>query len=260
MTKRIFQYLIITFAITYLFWGIDILLSIFGLYEHPSYNIGLIFYSIAACSPAISVYSLMQLDSDKKGIRRFFKMSFTFNKPFSELLLVCVFTGIRFIIPFLFNEVRSTGNLWQVIVYSPVMILFGGLEEIGWRGFLQTKLEDKFGALTSTLMICAIWILWHIPLCYIKGTYQYSGSFLWFAASLIGTDFSLAAIHRVGKSILPCIIFHSVGNSIVSYGISINDGLGMVVSICIQVIFAVVILVFCDNTKRIDRLNSDLVQ
>lgn len=250
MTKRIFQYLIITFAITYLFWGMDILLSIFGLYEHPSYNIGMIFYIIAASSPATSVYTLMQLDPDKKGIRHFLKMSFTFNKPFSEILLVCVFTGIRFIIPFLFNEVSITGHLWQVVVYTPVMLLFGGLEEIGWRGFLQTKLEDKFGALTSTLIICAIWVVWHIPLCFIKGTYQYSGSYFWFAVSLIGSAFSLAAIHSVGKNILPCIVYHSVGNSIVSYGISISDGLGMAVSVCIQIIFAVVILILCNSTKR----------
>jgi hypothetical protein len=58
MSKKICQYLIFTFAVTY--WGFDIFLSGLGLYEHPTYTIGLIFYIIAACAPAISVYILIQ--------------------------------------------------------------------------------------------------------------------------------------------------------------------------------------------------------
>ena len=66
LSNKIAQFFIITFAITYLFWGLDIILSILGLYEHPSYNVGIVFYVIAACAPAIAVYILMQSDSDKK--------------------------------------------------------------------------------------------------------------------------------------------------------------------------------------------------
>ena len=38
---------------------------------------------------------------------------------------------------------------------------------------------------------------------------------------------------------MPCIIFHAAGNAIVSYGITGNEGLGMVVSTCIQVLVAI---------------------
>ena len=48
MFKKTCNYLIPAFAITYLFWGFDIVLSCLSLYEHPAYNVGIIFYIIAA--------------------------------------------------------------------------------------------------------------------------------------------------------------------------------------------------------------------
>lgn len=77
------------------------------------------------------------------------------------------------------------------------MLLFGGFEEVGWRGWLQPALEKKCGFIFATLINYAIWLVWHIPLCFVKGTYQYSGSYLWFAVSLAGSAFSAAALHKV---------------------------------------------------------------
>ncbi len=239
MYKKICHYLIPAFAITYLFWGLDIALSCLGFYEHPDYNVGLIFYIIAACAPAIAVFILWQKEPDQKGIRFFLKTVFGFHDPVMELLLLAVFLLLRFVIPFLFGDVRVTGSWWQVVLYTPVMFLFGGFEEVGWRGYLQPILEKKYGFIIATLINWAVWVVWHIPLCFIKGTYQYSGSYLWFAISLMGSAFALAALHSVKGSIIPCILFHAIGNAIVSYGISIDDGAGAVASYVALIISAI---------------------
>ena len=77
--KKIYLYLIIAFAITYFFWGFDAVLSRMGLYEHPSYNIGIVFYILAACSPAIAAYIVLQREPDKRGLRYFLR---SFNKKY----------------------------------------------------------------------------------------------------------------------------------------------------------------------------------
>lgn len=237
--RNFFAYLIITFAITYTFWGFDAILSRLGLYEHPAYNIGILFYIIAACSPAIATYILLQKEPDKRGMRNYVKFSFRFDRPVIEILLIVIFLSIRFGVPFLFGDGKIIGDWWQVVLFIPIMVFFGGFEEIGWRGYLQPILDNRFGAVCASLVNCAIWTVWHLPLCFIKGTYQNSGNYLWFIVSLIGSAFSLAAINKVHGSIMPCILFHAAGNAIVSYGITGNEGLGMVVSTCIQVLFAI---------------------
>ena len=37
------------------------------------------------------------------------------------------------------------------------MIVGGGLEEIGWRGFLQSALQKRFSELFSTIIVSVIW-------------------------------------------------------------------------------------------------------
>ncbi|MCR5249247.1 MAG: CPBP family intramembrane metalloprotease [Lachnospiraceae bacterium] len=160
------------------------------------------------------------------------------------------FLTIRFAVPFLFGDGKVIGNWWQVALFVPIMLFFGGFEEIGWRGYLQDELESRFGSIVATLINCGIWAVWHLPLCLIKGTYQYSESYLWFIVSLTASAFALAAIHKVGGSVLPCILFHAVGNAIVSYGISGNEGTGMIVSSAVQIICAIGVFVFCDRTKK----------
>lgn len=250
MFKKICQYLLLTFAITYLFWGLDIVLSCLGLYEHPAYNIGLVFYIIAACAPAIAVFTLWQKESGRRGLHYFLKTVFGFYNPVIEPALMVVFLLLRFGIPFLFSDVRITGSWWQVVLFIPVMFLFGGFEEVGWRGYLQPVLEKKYGFIITTLINWAIWTVWHIPLCFIKGTYQYSGSYLWFAISLLASAFSLAALHSIKGSIMPCILFHAIGNAVVSYGLSISDGTGALISYGVQIIFAILVSYFCKRTSN----------
>ena len=250
MLNKISRYLILTFAITYLFWGFDIVLSRLGLYEHPGYNIGIVFYIVAACAPAITACVLWRKETGNKDIQNILKKIIELSNPVLEMLLLVAFLVIRFGIPLLFGDVRITGSLWQVVIFTPVMFLFGGFEEVGWRGYLQPILEKKCGFIIATLINYAIWIVWHIPLCFIKGTYQYSGSYLWFAISLAGSAFSASALRRVKGNIMPCILFHAIGNAVVSYGLSVNDGTGTLVSTGVQVFLAIILSIIFDRVNK----------
>lgn len=54
-----------------------------------------------------------------------------------------------------------------------VGLLAGPLsEEFGWRGVLQPALRTRFSPAVSSLMVGAVWALWHIPLFMIPGTAQ----------------------------------------------------------------------------------------
>ncbi len=54
--------------------------------------------------------------------------------------------------------------------------LFSGpiAEELGWRGFALPRLQAKFNALVSSLILGVIWTFWHLPLFYTPGATQMS--------------------------------------------------------------------------------------
>lgn len=51
-----------------------------------------------------------------------------------------------------------------------ISIISGALgEELGWRGFLLPRIQERFNATTSSLIVGVIWALWHIPLWMLPG-------------------------------------------------------------------------------------------
>lgn len=45
-----------------------------------------------------------------------------------------------------------------------VMLVLGGQEEPGWRGYLLPRLEARHGPVAATLLLGLVWGVWHVPL------------------------------------------------------------------------------------------------
>lgn len=53
------------------------------------------------------------------------------------------------------------------------ILLIGPLpEEIGWRGYLQDRLQVRASALVAALLVGAVWWVWHLPLFALPGYYD----------------------------------------------------------------------------------------
>lgn len=37
-------------------------------------------------------------------------------------------------------------------------------EDLGWRGSLQPQLQSKWSAISATVMVGIVWVIWHLPL------------------------------------------------------------------------------------------------
>jgi membrane protease YdiL (CAAX protease family) len=57
--------------------------------------------------------------------------------------------------PLLFTEV-----LPQLVL---LILLFNLVEEIGWTGFLQARLQDRYGPLKASVLVTFPFALWHLP-------------------------------------------------------------------------------------------------
>lgn len=59
--------------------------------------------------------------------------------------------------------------IWLVPAFLSMMLFGGGQEEFGWRGYAQEPMQDRLGFAGSSLLLGAVWGLWHLPLWIIPG-------------------------------------------------------------------------------------------
>ncbi len=105
---------------------------------------------------------------------------------------------------------------WKEILSSFIFIfLFIGLgEEPGWRGFALEKLQKLFSPLRSTLILSAIWAIWHLPLMGSEFPLPVIPAFL---ISLMGGALVQTWVYnRTNGSVLLMMLFHSTLNTVAS--------------------------------------------
>lgn len=98
-------------------------------------------------------------------------------------------------------------------------ILFGGLEEIGWRGFLQAELMKGKNLIVISFIIGIIWGFWHIPLFFIEEVSHYSFEFIPFLLGAIMFSTYLTWLYAKTRSLLLVILFHASINASATIGL-----------------------------------------
>ena len=74
-----------------------------------------------------------------------------------------------------FSFLLFGGKIEQFIWFSPFLmflkfVLYGGLEEIGWRYIFQPILQEKLQYFQATILTFFIWSIWHLLFFYIDGS------------------------------------------------------------------------------------------
>ena len=107
---------------------------------------------------------------------------------------------------------------WYLIplVFLQAVFLYGGEEELGWRGIMQPILEKNIKYPVATMITGAVWGIWHIPLWFINGTSQQNIPFLFFFVLGIILSFWLAAIYKKTHCVFACNVFHGLTNTLLS--------------------------------------------
>ncbi len=96
-----------------------------------------------------------------------------------------------------------------------MMILLGPLgEEIGWRGFALPRLQQKMSPLLASLAIAAGWLVWHLPLFWMRGAVQEGTSVAYFAGVVVAESLIFTWIFNgTGESLLMAVLYHTFFNT-----------------------------------------------
>lgn len=216
MDKRIIRnYLFGTFLITYIMWGSIFAANQIGYLKYGT-PISMILFVIGGNAPPIIAYVVLKKEHLISGFKEFLREAFAIKQKPRFYAVLIAFLVLYFGGPALMQGISRGADLYIGFLCIPLMIIFGGLEELGWRYILQPALERQFSFGIATSLTACIWSVWHLPLFFITGTVQKNLSFGLFTIMVLGMSFALATIFYISKSIWLCILFHSMTNALAS--------------------------------------------
>ena len=136
------------------------------------------------------------------------------------------------------GEMIKLSPEWTVGLLS-TFFFFGGNEEFGWRGFMQTELQKKYSPLITVLIVSFFWSLWHLP-HYYNGFYS-TGGFMDLLPRFIWLIPLTIVIHWVynnsNYSMLAVVLLHAMNNNYgKAFGSSGRVFLGIIGLLCLFMI------------------------
>jgi membrane protease YdiL (CAAX protease family) len=106
-------------------------------------------------------------------------------------------------------------HAWWFFLY--IIVIGGGQEELGWRGYLLPRLQEKYNAVVSSLIVGVIWSCWHLPFFYIPNSAFYGTPFIGYMIQLTSLSFIFTWLYNNSGSILACILYHAWMNFVGAY-------------------------------------------
>lgn len=161
----------------------------------------------------------------KCKLNKVLKDFYNVGQGYRSYLLAFLFLLLDFGYIIFGGELRISAWYFPVVMFFK-HIVFGGIEEVGWRYVFQPVLQERCTYIVATVITFAVWGIWHFSYFYIEGTLpQVQASA--FLLGLLVNCFILSVLFIVTKSLWICVMTHSLinvfsqlavgGNTFVSY-------------------------------------------
>lgn len=222
------KFFLLTFAYSWIIWIPSVLDGIGVKLPFSVANYSMVVVIIGAFAPLLAALTLVARDGGWKGIKTFFGQVLDFHiKPVYWILALALPLVIHVLSHYLALalglDVANTlfpadSPVAPIILAIPyfflMLVLGGGQEEFGWRGYAQAPLQEKIGVIPASLVIGVIWGIWHLPLWFMAGDLHSAYSFLAFVMMTTSISLIYAWLYNAsGKKLIVVIFFHAMNNT-----------------------------------------------
>jgi len=211
-------YFLATYAWTWSFFGIAHLKGVSG---ESGQVLGVVLVLLALSGPAVMGITFTYLSLNKAGQKDYWKRIIDFKRiSFKWYLVILSLIPIVSIIAAVLSGYWKTHlfsnklpSLYLILLAVPLVPI---LEELGWRGYALDRLQEKYSAVTSSLILGALWGPWHLPAFFLQDSIfglmpLLSLTFWLYMFNLIAISISFTWIYNnTGRSTLSAILFHAV--------------------------------------------------
>ena len=174
---------------------------------------------------------LASISYHQSSFKQLLKDFFQVKDSLANYCLVLVFLLLDFF-PFILGGKITTQSLVLPVVLFFKALLFGGIEEIGWRYFFQPTLEEKIPYLSATVITFLAWSSWHLFYFYIDGSLAVIQLFP-FLVGLLTNCFILSALYHKTKNLWICVMTHALINALSQLSSTESVWLSLVIKVLI---------------------------
>ena len=175
--------------------------------------------------------SIASISYHQSSFKQLLKDFFQVKDSLANYCLVLVFLILDFF-PFILGGKITTQSLVLPVVLFFKALLFGGIEEIGWRYFFQPTLEERIPYLSATLITFLAWSSWHLFYFYIDGSLAVI-QLLPFLVGLFINCFILSALYHKTQNLWICVMTHALINALSQLSSTESVWLSLVIKVLI---------------------------
>lgn len=225
--RRALLFLVITFLVTWAVWWPLVVLTNRGAVTSTE-PLGFALLVLGGTAPTVVAYLAAWRTPEAGSVREFNRRVLHLRVPVA-LLVVAVVGAAAFGVVSLAVVGLVTGAGWVggglggLLLFVPAFltsIVFGGLEEVGWRGVLQPAVTDRWNLVTANLVIAVLWAVWHLPQFWVVGSSLHDASFALFLFAGIGYSAMMTWLYARTHSVALCVLFHAGINASATVGLA----------------------------------------
>lgn len=232
--RNVWHFFFLTFIYSWTLW-LPFVLEGLGLIK-PSETLAALMTPaiiLGAFAPLLAAVTMIARQSGWSEVKQFFRQSLSFRVKaiyvvLSLLLPLIITAGTHYIANF--SGIDSLPNTFlpenlpvpTIILIIPYFVLMlvvgGGQEEFGWRGYAQEPLQQRLGIFWGSIVLGVVWGIWHLPLWLMPGEGHSYYPFLAFLIYTISTSLIMAWLYNAsGKKLIIPWIIHAMGNTVVPF-------------------------------------------
>jgi len=261
--KEAYAFLALTLAFSYfVFWGPLALfkiptISFVSDVKGPAWAIAL--FLVGGFAPSLLAIILTWKKEGVSGLRLLgwriiqFKLGWRWYR-YTFLIVIAGTAGQLITNKLLGNNFNGILFWSQLGSFLSLLILGPLSEELGWRGYALGRLQTRWNALTSSLIVGLVWALWHLPLFMMVGTSQHELGlpFIGFLIKMIASSILYTWLYNNTKqSLWSAILLHwlySYAAQVVSSGVTRSPLYNWLESLPYVVMAAIVVLTWKPQT------------
>jgi membrane protease YdiL (CAAX protease family) len=222
-TRKLVLFFLIAYGFTWIFWISEALASRGLLGSSVLVDFLISPQNPAAWGPFVSAIVLTFWYQRGRGVLGLLKKGVDYRfakKWWLPTILLCPLIiggalGIAALAGENIPELYWIANPSLILVNFFIILFTGGplQEEFGWRGYALPRLQNRFNALVSSIIIGFMWGLWHLPYFFIgtELTYAY-GIIPQIITAILLSILLTWLFNNTGGSILVSLMFHNMFN------------------------------------------------